>query len=90
MKMQDYKRTTEKLYQTPKIVQELLPVYRIAKDGIFQLEKKAKGAKALFDKAYTFADTNFATMDEEEKESLKAELDELARITARFKRMLTR
>ena len=32
------------------------------------MEKKAKGAKALFDKAYTFADTNFATMDEEEKE----------------------
>ncbi len=32
----------------------------------------------------------FGRMDEEEKENLKAELDELARITARFKRMLTR
>ena len=68
MRMQDYKRVTEKLYQTPKSVQELLPIFRIAKDGIFQLERKPKGAMVLFDKAYTFADTNFATMDEEEKE----------------------
>ena len=32
----------------------------------------------------------FGRMDEEEKENLKAELDELARITARFQRMLAR
>lgn len=68
MRMQDYKRQTEKLYKTPKTVQELLPVYRIAKDGIFQLENKPEGTKKLFDKAYVFQDTNFATMDDAEKE----------------------
>lgn len=89
MRMQDYKRVTEKLYQTPKSVQELLPIFRIAKDGIFQLERKPKGAMVLFDKAYTFADTNFATMDEEEKEDfLKRYCSLLNSLNVSFKILL--
>jgi hypothetical protein len=66
--MKDYKETTQKLYPVPANVQELIPVYQIARDGVFQLEKKTKGAEVLFDKAYLFLDTNFAAMDEFEKE----------------------
>lgn len=56
------------VYPVPKSVQELIPICRIAEDGIFQLENKPDGAEVLFDKAYLFADTNFAPMDEYEKE----------------------
>ncbi len=68
MKMQDCKRKTEKIYRTPKSVQELIPIYRISEDGIFELEKKPEGARKLYDRAYLFADTNFVTMEEYEKE----------------------
>ena len=34
--MQSYRQKTEPLYPVPKRVQELIPVYRIAKDGVFQ------------------------------------------------------
>lgn len=66
--MKDYKELTQKVYPVPERVQELIPVYRIAEDGIFELEKKPEDADRLFDKAYLFLDTNFATMDDYEKE----------------------
>ncbi|MCD8397190.1 MAG: hypothetical protein LUD12_08420 [Lachnospiraceae bacterium] len=66
--MADCKVKTEKLFKTPKYVQELIPVYRISEDGIFELEKKPDGAKKLYDRAYLFEDANFATMDDYEKE----------------------
>lgn len=65
--MKEYKELTEPVYPVPKRVQELIPIYRIAKDGIFELEKKEKEALKLYDKAYLFADTNFATKDDYEK-----------------------
>lgn len=68
MKMADCKVKTEKLFKTPKYVQELIPVYRISEDGIFELEKKPDGVKKLYDRAYLFEDANFATMDDYEKE----------------------
>lgn len=61
-----YKRQTEKLCKVPKSLQDTVPIYRIAKDGIFELEKK-KGPH-LFDRLYRFEDINFSTQDEEEKE----------------------
>lgn len=67
-RMQDYKQLTTRIYKVPKSVQELLPICKISEDGIFQLEQKAEGAKKQFDKAYLFQDTNFAAMDEYEKE----------------------
>ena len=66
--MSDYKTLTRKLYPTPKRVQELIPVYRIGQDGVFQLENLPDGVDKLYDKAYLFEDTNFATMDDYEKE----------------------
>lgn len=66
--MKDYREQTEKLYPVPKSVQELIPIYKIAKDGVFQLENKPQKAEKLFDKAYLFLDTNFATMDDGEKD----------------------
>ena len=51
-----------------KTVQQLIPISRISKDGICQLEEKPEGAEVLFDKAYLFLDTNFATMDDLEKD----------------------
>ncbi|WP_373216218.1 VirB4-like conjugal transfer ATPase, CD1110 family [Ruminococcus sp. 5_1_39BFAA] len=67
-RMQDYKQLTTRIYKVPKSVQELLPIGKISEDGIFQLEQKTEGAKKQFDKAYLFQDTNFAAMDEYEKE----------------------
>lgn len=67
--MSDYKKQTERLCTTPRSVQDLIPIFRISKDGIFQLEDKPEDAEKLFDKAYLFLDTNFATMDDYEKES---------------------
>ena len=66
--MKDYKQETQPLYPVPTSVQELIPIYRISNDGIFQLENPGKGMEALFDKAYLFLDTNFATMDDLEQE----------------------
>ena len=66
--MRDYKELTERLYPMPKRVQELIPIYKIAEDGIFQLEKKPEEAENLYDKAYLFLDTNFAAMDDFEQE----------------------
>ncbi len=66
--MKEYKETTKPLYDTPTCVQELIPVCKIARDGIFQLEREATAGKLLFDKAYLFQDTNFATMDDMEQE----------------------
>ncbi|MCD8397646.1 MAG: hypothetical protein LUD12_10805 [Lachnospiraceae bacterium] len=68
MKMQDYRRKTEKPYKIPETVQELIPVCRISEDGIFELEEKPDGAKKLYDRAYLFEDANFATMDDYERE----------------------
>ena len=41
--MSDYKILTRKLYPTPKRVQELIPVFKIGEDGVFQLENLPEG-----------------------------------------------
>ena len=66
--MSDYKTLTRKLYPSPKRVQELIPVYKVGIDGVFQLENLPDGVEKLYDKAYLFEDANFATMDDFEKE----------------------
>ncbi len=60
------KQLTEPICKVPYCIQDTIPIYRIAENGIFELEKK-KG-RHLFDKAYLFEDINFSTQDEEEKE----------------------
>lgn len=84
--MKEYKLETQPLYPVPTSVQEQIPIYRISRDGIFQLENKGKGAEVLFDKAYLFQDTNFATMDEgEQEEFLKLYCTTLNSLSVDFK-----
>ena len=45
--MSDYKILTRKLYPSPKRVQELIPIYRIGIDGVFQLEERPDGVEKL-------------------------------------------
>lgn len=54
--------------QQQRSIQQMVPIYRIEKNGIFELEKK-KG-NHLFDKVYVFADINFSIKDEDEKEEI--------------------
>ncbi len=85
-KIQDYKTLTEKVYKTPKSVQQLIPIYRISEDGIFELENKPEGAKVLYDRAYLFEDANFATMDNaEENDFLKQYCAMLNSLNVSFK-----
>ena len=84
--MQSYRQKTELLYPVPKRVQELIPVYRIAKDGVFQIERTGEDGQALFDKAYLFSDTNFTPMDDREKgEFLKQYCSALNSLNVPFK-----
>ena len=43
--MSDYKVLTRKLYPSPKRVQELIPVFKIGIDGVFQLEDLPDGVE---------------------------------------------
>lgn len=65
--MQKYKALTTPIYEIPKTLQQTIPVYQIAEDGIFLLEKKKGEENKRFDKAYLFSDTNYSTLDENEK-----------------------
>ncbi len=84
--MSDYKILTRKLYPTPKRVQELIPVFKIGEDGVFQLENLPEGTPRLYDKAYLFEDANFYTLDDYEKqETLKQYCRLLNSMGASFK-----
>lgn len=80
-KDKSYKRLTEKIYKVPLCIQDTIPIYRISRGGIFELEKPGKGKKEphLFDKMYLFEDINFSTQDEEEKERTGAKFETLLR-----------
>lgn len=65
--MKDYRERTKKQYPLPSSVQELLPIVKIARDGVFQLEDGREEDEKQYDKAYLFDDTNFATMDDMQK-----------------------
>ncbi|MBO5071678.1 MAG: ATP-binding protein [Eubacterium sp.] len=60
------KQLTKPVHKVPYCIQDTIPIYRIAENGIFELEKK-KG-RHLFDRVYLFEDINFSTQDEDEKE----------------------
>lgn len=53
-KDKSYKRLTEKIYKVPLCIQDTIPIYRISRGGIFELENPGKGKKEphLFDKMY--------------------------------------
>lgn len=59
------KNLTEPLYKVPLCLQDAIPIYRIAENGIFELESKS--GPHQFDRVYLFEDINFSTQDEDEK-----------------------
>jgi len=67
--MQKYKALTAPVYDAPKTLQQTIPVYQIAEDGIFLLEKKKDSENKRFDKLYLLLDTNYSTKTEDEQES---------------------
>ena len=75
---------TERIYKVPLCIQDTIPIYRIAENGIFELESptnKDGGKKKLhqFDKMYLFEDINFSTQDEEEMEETGKRFETLLR-----------
>lgn len=75
---------TERIYKVPLCIQDTIPIYRIAENGIFELESptnKDGGKKKLhqFDSMYLFEDINFSTQDEEEKEETGKRFETLLR-----------
>lgn len=75
---------TERIYKAPLCIQDTIPIYRIAENGIFELESptnKDGGKKKLhqFDRMYLFEDINFSTQDEEEKEETGKRFETLLR-----------
>lgn len=85
-KMQESIYRTDRIWPFPSSTQEFMQIYGMSRDGICQLEKKPQGADVTFDKAYAFLDTNFATMNDAEKDELIAQYSVLlAGLSAQFK-----
>ena len=75
LKKETHTPQTERIYKVPLCIQDTIPIYRIAENGIFELEKPTSGSKKgihQFDRMYLFEDINFSTQDEEEKEDMSA------------------
>lgn len=66
--MEGCRSLTLPVYSKPKSVQQTIPIYRIAEDGVFQIEKKKENESKRFDKAYIFVDTNYSIKNIEERE----------------------
>lgn len=84
LKQETHTQQTERIYKVPLCIQDTIPIYRIAENGIFELEKpdKALGSKKgihQFDRMYLFEDINFSTQDEEEKEDICSKFETLLR-----------
>lgn len=60
------KRKTRMPYPIPRNTREIIPVEKVYPDGIFELEP-GPGLRQ-FDKAYSFADINYVSLDDPEKE----------------------
>lgn len=84
LKKETHTPQTERIYKVPLCIQDTIPIYRIAENGIFELESptnKNGGKKKIhqFDKMYLFEDINFSTQDEEEKEETGKRFETLLR-----------
>lgn len=68
-KFEDYKLPTKQIYKDKKgSIQRTIPIHKIAKDGIFQIEDAPEGEERTFDKAYIFIDANYVIKDDDEQE----------------------
>ena len=65
------KKITKAPYAVPQNTREAIPISLIYPDGIFEIEP-GPGMRQ-FDKAYTFADINYLSLDDEEKERFLGE-----------------
>ena len=74
-KLKQYKRLTNTLYKIPSSITDVIPINRIAENGIFELEA-GTGIK-LYDRAYIFEDMNFSLKDEEEKQETQEKFKQL-------------
>lgn len=82
LKKETHTPQTERIYKVPLCIQDTIPIYRIAENGIFELEKPTSGSKKgihQFDRMYLFEDINFSTQDEEEKEDTCSKFETLLR-----------
>ena len=82
LKKETHTPQTERIYKVPLCIQDTIPIYRIAENGIFELEKPTSGSKKgihQFDRMYLFEDINFSTQDEEEKEDTCSKFEALLR-----------
>lgn len=82
LKKETHTPQTERIYKVPLCIQDTIPIYRIAENGIFELEKPISGSKKgihQFDRMYLFEDINFSTQDEEEKEDTCSKFETLLR-----------
>ena len=82
LKKETHTPQTERIYKVPLCIQDTIPIYRIAENGICELEKPTSGSKKgihQFDRMYLFEDINFSTQDEEEKEDTCSKFETLLR-----------
>jgi len=70
-RFKSYKKLSVLVYKVPKSVQQTIPIYAIAQNGIFQIEPTPSGTEktACFDKCYRFSDVNYTDKDEPEQRS---------------------
>lgn len=45
LKKETHTPQTERIYKVPLCIQDTIPIYRIAENGIFELEKPTSGSK---------------------------------------------
>lgn len=68
-KWEALKDTDESLVAVPRSTQDLIPIARVSKEGIFEIEKNTRRPH-LYDRVYKFTDINFTTKDTKEQEEL--------------------
>ncbi len=68
-RFEDYKEKTVPVYKDRKgSIQRTIPIHRIARDGIFQIEDAPDGEDSTFDKVYAFIDANYVIKDDDEQD----------------------
>ena len=68
-KFEDYKAKTIPIYKDSRgSIQRLIPINRISRDGIFEIEDRPKDEEKTYDKCYLMVDTNYVINDEDEKD----------------------
>lgn len=70
-----YKEKQELIYKVPSSIQETIPISRIHKSGVFEVE--ANKREKMYDKVYVFSDINYSDCDEEGKENILLKFAEL-------------